>query len=243
MAVATAFAYFASVDRSITIRPDLALSNRFLNSDSTTQHDSVVARVLHVLGQGMPKKITVSEVRAHCGDPWNELADSVAKWVARSGENIGTVPWETLNKLASSPSTLRWEWLRSENEAYSKTMPTLHGAAVWQPDHSLKRVDVCVETPSDKLQEMRIQIKVATYNGLALSDEDQSGPLVGSRSARLDYQFDLHGLALIGIQEARTLQGSKVSEHYKIFASGFQQCGKSKHFGCELWVHKKIPFC
>ena len=243
MVVATAFAYFGSTERNIVIRPDLALSNKFLKSDSITQQGSVVARVLHVLGQTLPTNVAVSEIRAHCGDPWNELADSVAKWVARSGQSIGSVPWGLLHELASSPSMLKWEWLRSEKEAYSFTMPQRHDDAVWQPEKSLRRVGVHVEPSLNRPDELQIQFKVATYNGLALTDEDQSGPLRGSRSARLDIQFNSHGLALIGIQEARTLQGCKVSENYKIFASGFQQCGKSKHYGCELWVHRKLPLC
>ena len=30
--------------------------------------------------------------------------------------------------------------------------------------------------------------------------------------------------------------------HYDIFSSGFAQCGRSKHHGCELWFHKTLPF-
>ena len=48
---------------------------------------------------------------------------------------------------------------------------------------------------------------------------------------------------MIGIQEARTSEGCRVSENYRIFSSGYQQCGKTKHFGCELWIHKTLPFC
>ena len=243
MAVATAFAHFASSHRNIIIRPDLALSHRFLNSESVTQQESNVARVLHVLGQCMPENIEVSEVRAHCGDPWNELADSIAKWVASSGKSIGQVPWSTLNELAKSPSMLKWEWLRNQEIAFSQTMPKLHGGAVWQPEHSIKKVGATVEGPSDQSDTIQMKLKVATYNGLALTDDDQSGPLVGSRSARLDQQFHSLGLAIVGIQEARTAQGCRVSDNYRIFSSGFQQCGKSKHYGCELWVHKKIQFC
>ena len=56
-------------------------------------------------------------------------------------------------------------------------------------------------------------------------------------------QFHQGKVAMIGIQEARTPEGCRVSENYRIFSSGFQQCGKSKHFGCELWIHKTMPFC
>ena len=243
MVVATAFAYFGSAYRHVVIRPDLALSNKFLKSECITQQSSGVAQVLHVIGQCRPSNIDVSEIRAHCGDPWNELADSVAKWVARTRQSIGKVPWSTLNDLAKSPSMLRWEWLRNENPAYAHAMPELHGGAVWQPGHSIKHVGVHVDTKTEHHEVMQINLKVATFNGLALSDDNQSGPLGGLRSARLDHQFHVNHLAIIGVQEARTAQGSRVSENYKIISSGFQQCGRTKHYGCELWVHKKIPFC
>ena len=68
MTIATAFAYFGAQEIRCIIRPDLALSNKFLALDCVTQQDSIVARVLHSLGQMLPCGITVSEVRAHRGD-------------------------------------------------------------------------------------------------------------------------------------------------------------------------------
>lgn len=77
MVVATAFAFFGSEEVQFVIRPDLALSRKFLSLQSNTRQDSVIAKVLHVLGESMPSNIAM-EVRAHCGNPWNELADAVA---------------------------------------------------------------------------------------------------------------------------------------------------------------------
>ena len=109
MAVATAFAFFASTEVRTTIRPDLALSNRFFNIQSTTKQQSTIAKVIHLLGQVQPTGMDIEEVRAHTGDPWNELADAIAKQVAMTGIGVGTVPWRTLNQIATSPSTLKWE--------------------------------------------------------------------------------------------------------------------------------------
>ena len=92
-------------------------------------------------------------------------------------------------------------------------------------------------------KDMQISLKVATYNGLALNDEDQSSAISGGRSVRLDCQLHKQKIAIVGIQEARTQPGSRCTDHYKIYSSGFQQCGRSRHFGCELWVHKFLPFC
>ena len=241
MAVATAFAFFGANDAYIVIRPDLALSKRYLDIDATSRQSSVLATVVHVLGQMKPDNVEVQEVRAHCGNPWNELADSVAKRVAFSGLEVGKVPWSVLHQLAESPSTRKWEWLRHQPVAYAPTMPKLHGDAVWQPTPSAKTLDVHVEIEGSHCHHTRVNLRLSTYNGLALNDDDQSNVQSSARSLRLDLQFDQAHIAVAGIQEARTAAGVRVTDHYKIFASGFQQCGRSKHFGCELWVHKSMP--
>jgi len=145
MVFATAFAFFGSEDAQFVIRPDLALSHRFLWIQSTTRQDSVLAKVLHVLGESLPSNIAVEEVRAHCGDPWNELADSVAKHIAKTGVTVGAVPWRVVHQIATSPLTIKWEWLRREKDSYQKTMPALHSDAVWQT-HSFCKEDWSVHS-------------------------------------------------------------------------------------------------
>ena len=243
MVVSTAFSIFASEDLPVVIRPDLSLSRRFLSAECASRHESAVAKLVYVLGQLLPPNVQVHEIRAHCGDPWNELADSVAKLVAKTRLPVGRVPWELINKAVTSPSTLKWEWLRSATSSYAKVMPALHGHAVWQPVPSAKRVDVSVASTDVPRHDVKIHIKVATYNSLALNDEEQPETTSCSRTARLDQQFHQEKIAIIGVQEARTMAGRRVSDHYCIFSSGFQQCGRSRHFGCELWVHKTMPLC
>ena len=241
MVIATAFAYFGSADAKCIIRPDLALSQRFLKLSSTTRKDSTLARVVHVLGQSMPPGIEAVEVRAHQGDPWNELADAIAKKVAQTGEEVGSVPWRTLHQIATSSSTLKWEWMRYEPPSFMQTMPVLHDGAVWQPTNSDKRIGVRHQATSNCNTHVSFSMKVATYNGLALNDEDQELGACRGRTARLDMQFHQGKIALVGIQEARTPAGQRLSDHYKIFSSGHQQCGRATHFGCELWIHKFLP--
>ena len=152
MAVATAFGYFAASEVPVTIRPDLALSRKFLYVQSTTRQLSTLAKVLHVLGQVKPKNIYVQEVRAHRGDPWNELADAIAKQVAATVIELGHIPWGLLNQIATSPSTIKWEWLRQEPLSFRQTMPALHGDAVWQPLPSSKQMNVQIsaQTPTKR---------------------------------------------------------------------------------------------
>ena len=243
MAVATAFAYFAAGEVHVTVRPDLALSQQFLNMQSTTRQSSTLAKVIHVLGQAKPSNVDVQEVRAHRGDPWNELADAIAKHVAVTGIDVGSTPWRLLNQIATSPSTIKWEWLRHEPPSFCQAMPTLHGNAVWQPLPSVKQIQVKVTGPDPQSHRVGFSFRMATYNGLALNDDGEQSPCPNGRVPRIDIQFHHAKLALIGIQEARTPAGCRVSENYRIFSSGYQSCGKAKHFGCELWIHKSLPFC
>ena len=243
MAVATAFAHFGAADRSFVIRPDLALSRKFLTLESTSRHGSILAQLVHVLGQSKPDNVTVREVRAHQGDPWNELADAVAKHIAKHRIAVGEVPWRSINTIVRSSSTLKWEWLRHTPPSFQKTMPVLHGDAVWQPDGSNRCIGARVRQIKDCPSSLTVSLNVITYNGLALNDDEQTISTAGSRSVRLDSQFHQVSAALVGIQEARTSEGCRCSDHYKIFSSGFEQCGKAKHFGCELWVHRFLPFC
>jgi len=241
MAVASAFASFGSADTYFVIRPDLALSKRFLDIDSTSRQASTLARVVHVLGQSKPDNVQVTEVRAHCGDPWNEIADAVAKWVAKRKIAVGSTDWKILHQIAETPSTQKWEWLRWQNAAFAKTMPKLHGDAVWQPTASSKKIGASVASLQQCPNTKQFSLSVATYKGLALDENEVSSVTTGARSLRLDSQFHGRQIAVIGIQESRTAAGIRCTDHYKIFSSGYQQCGRSKHFGCELWVNKFLP--
>ena len=241
MAVATALACFGSADSHFTVRPDLALSKRFLDIESTSRQSSVLAKVVHVLGQIKPDNVEVNEVRAHRGDPWNELADAVAKWIVRNRQAVGSVPWKTLHYLADSPTTQKWEWIRQQSASFAKTMPKLHGEAVWQPTPSCKKVGVRRAHGSQSVDDLRLSLTIATYNGLALDETDGASITSGARSLRLDSQFQKRQIAVVGIQEARTSAGIRCTDNYKIYSSGYEQCGRSKHFGCELWLHKALP--
>lgn len=145
MVIATAFAYFWSVEVRFVIRPDLALSKRYFNVESTSRQDSTIAKVVHILGQ--PANIEVSELRAHFGDPWNELADSVAKLVAKSRTEVGRVPWKILNQIAGYLIPIAKHCLRY--------MARRSGS------HSHLQKNINARGPND----IQISLKVATYNG------------------------------------------------------------------------------
>ena len=136
MTVATAFAIFASQEYSVCVRPDLALSRHIACSSATTRQPSVLAQTLHSLGQLSNERVVTQEVRAHCNDPWNELADRLAKWTVTHSTPVGQVPWQPLHELACSGTDRAWHWLLTAPAAFQTTLPMLHEGAVWQPPPS-----------------------------------------------------------------------------------------------------------
>ena len=82
---------------------------------------------------------------------------------------------------------------------------------------------------------------VASVNVCSARDTGKSsGKTKGARAARLDQQLHSNGIAIAGIQESRMPQGQRITANYSILASGHMQCGKSVHFGTELWVSRTI---
>ena len=241
MTVASAFALFASQDYQVCIRPDLALSRQVACSSATTRKPSVLAQTLHSLGQITNPRITAQEVRAHCDDPWNELADRLAKWTVANSKEIGQVAWLPIHALACSASDRAWGWLSTAPEPFQTTLPKLHGGGVWQPPPSDHVITTKTKDSFDTCNMNSVHFQVATYNALALDAAEEFQRLPGPRSIRVDRQFHDHKVAFVGMQETRTAEGQRCTDHYRIFSSGFSQCGRARHHGCELWVHRSLP--
>ena len=63
-----------------------------------------------------------------------------------------------------------------------------------------------------------------------------------SRAERLDQQRHQQGIAVVGLQESRRAAGRYATTHYNILASGALTTRGAPHGGCELWLHKSLPF-
>jgi hypothetical protein len=47
---------------------------------------------------------------------------------------------------------------------------------------------------------------------------------------------------VVGLQESRRAEGRYATTHYNILASGALTTRGAPHGGCELWLHKSLPF-
>ena len=241
---AQAIALQSDSSSQFCIRPDLTLSRILSQESATTKAHPRLAQLARLTAQWNQGRVTYKEVRGHAGDPWNELADAVAKYcVDRDRAAHFHFEFAELHLLALEKHDVAWDWLNYEHPSLWACMPPcLEGTVVQvppcpMPDPVDNKVPMQHETPR------QFALSVATINVLALEHTEhhtEIGRKHGGRTARIDAQFHAADVHVIGLQETRTAKGRFQSDHYHILASGCQTTSAAQ-LGCELWLHKHIP--
>ena len=237
--VAQMFALAAATDLPIIIRPDLALSKQIADLQVSTTYNQIMSSVSASLARMDQGKTQVNEIRAHLGNPWNELADCVAKHAAKTGSQIGTVPWNQMKEFVHETQEREWAWWQDANDAMRQAFPPLHQNLVMQIPGPDCQKEVVLSRDATPDYNATFQISTCSINVLAL-DEKESG-YQGSRSLRLDTQMHERDINMIGLQEARTVKGQRVTDHYTVFSSGGSGLKGKQFLGCEVWLHKFKP--
>lgn len=145
-----------------------------------------------------------------------------------------------MRELIEHPLELEWWTLLSPHHR-SAAWPVVHNDRFQigiAPRPTSAQVEAEVVGEGDR---HLLSMKVSTYNVLSLVDEetlDQTGRRGGFKSVRMDDQFHQRGLAIVCLQEARTEAGVSFTDHFEIFGAGADTTGKSKQYGCEIWVRR-----
>ena len=238
-AICVAHAYAVSLQAPCCIRPDLSFGHDLVRRQVTSKHNLNLAKLCTALGRD--QYVPIEEVRAHRGDPYNELADSIAKWVGRQGISLGCFDFAPLHSFVQNPHDLDWAWLSHIGPAFQLAMPQVdHLGTV----HVTPAVDPITYSPpvrdSSPLQpEWCVSLQVATANvQSARAKSSGAGTRCHSLTKRFDQQWSLKEIDVIGVQEARTPQGQDLSQHYAIYCSGVDISQGSAHFGCEIWIRR-----
>eukprot|EP00438_Fugacium_kawagutii_P023631 Skav205987 [mRNA] locus=scaffold442:1074405:1084446:- [translate_table: standard] len=246
-AVAQAWALQLPDGCSACLRPDLSLSRQISCAGVTTTASPVLAQLVRLQGSWLPSSVSVVEVRGHTRHPWNDLADAVACWTCHHQTGLGDVRMDAQHRLALSPHDLQWAWTQGPSDSLTMALPPLLGNQLWQFEPSARRLAGNSRfsghgTPTDSTDFWQLRMKCASINVLALGsvEEDLPSSAPSSRMARVDAQLHAASLGIVGVQEARTPQGQRQTEHYRIFASGADMSHTCSH-GCELWLHKHMP--
>ena len=229
----------SQVQQTVLIRPDLRLSAMLTEGLWNCKTHPQLARLCRILGQWFSKtQGSFCEVRGHSGDPWNELADSIAKHQLLSLTAVGTIDWSPFAHLVQSED-FDWAWLLDAPQCMHRCLPPGSENGIWQITPSCHKP--AIHHPvSDYSEWISVDAVFVTANVLALGKEDPSLPAEHSsdRALRLDHQWHSAQVLAAGLQETRRPQGCISTEHYFGFASGPQVCEKAHHYGCELWLHK-----
>eukprot|EP00435_Cladocopium_sp_Y103_P072728 s332_g41.t1 len=242
MALAQTIALQISPCFPVTVRPDLSFSPGLASRSMTSHHEYALPRLVHLLGQFCHSRVHVNEVRGHTQDPWNELADQLAKHALKLQQFHGLAPVSMLRSIVTLPDDLKWAWLSNMPASFSCALPHAYEGTVWQPataTHNFMQT-ACDSKPVP--EETCIDFKLASLNALSIVD-NKACDHNSARCLRLDQQFHNAGYAFLCMQETRTAEGQRVTDHYKILASGKEQRGRAHHYGCEIWINKILPIC
>ena len=227
------------------IRPDLSLSRSLSQQLHTTSAHPVLAQLCTLIAAWNASQTSFEEVRGHTMNPWNDLADTLAKFCTYPEQSqCFQFRFADLHALALEPHDMAWEWTKQEAAAFQACLPPRYEQTVVQFPAFDPPTFRCSDLPPADPMPVPIDIKIASINVLALEHTDQHhevGRRQGSRTARVDAQFHAAGFHALGVQEARTASGRFQSEHYHILASGGLGPA-SGQLGCELWLHKFLPF-
>ena len=230
-----------NVASQVVVRPDLRLSAMLALQQWDCHAHPVLTKLCCLLGQWFTKVGgTFHEVRGHQGDPWNELADRLARHQLQLEDTTGILNWVTFSQLCRS-SDFAWAWLLDASAAMHRCFPPGSEHGIWQITPSLQRCPVVPQSIASFPRHL-IDFTVMSANVLALGQTDETLPSssASERVLRLDRQWHEMHVAVIGLQETRRSEGTFRTEHYTCFSSGAQQCRRAVHFGCELWIHRFV---
>eukprot|EP00438_Fugacium_kawagutii_P032544 Skav202162 [mRNA] locus=scaffold970:353126:358553:- [translate_table: standard] len=224
------------------IRPDLHLSIHIAQETCSVASNTTLAQLLRAQQSWLPKT-TMVPVEGHSGDPWNELADALARWAVHSRGPLGSFADPILHELAGLDVDRRWLWFQHAPDSLKACLPPLHKGQFMQFTPNAEVLHLPDEQPSQESHPLlSVECSVVTANVLALDlrNDVEVGRNTAVRTSRLDQQWHAAGFAIAGLQETRTAAGCYQSPHYAIYAYGCDHTS-TRALGCEIWIHKSIP--
>ena len=244
----TAFIYAAVIGITVdfgnipVIAPDLELSALLADSRCTCSAHPCLVQLTQCLGSTFAKVAgRVQEVRAHRGHPWNELADGAAKFVLHTKTSIGKCLVPVLQDLLRA-NDVSWAWLSQQPTAFHHCLPPSPSPGVWALTPPAKGAVKPLIAP-EKNNPAPVQFTIVSANVLALDTVDETHQALRStRAVRLAAQWHQQQVAVVGLQETRRPAGRALLDHYRTFSSGAATAGTCPHHGCELWLHREIPW-
>ena len=245
--VALRIAHSGLLPGKIVLRPDLRLSKHIALQECSTTSNPLMAKIMRLYSLWLGRQLHISEVRGHHHHPWNELADRLAKFALSMDPRPEVETClKPLHDLACEAKDAEWSWLQVCPTSLLASFPPLCEGQVMQFPHSLRRIGIergpPQIDPDAPVCSWALDLRLMTVNVLALDTDvrdRECGRRVGARTQRLDAQWHSQGFQLVGLQEARTPQGTFSTEHYRVWSSGYVG-PDAVRLGCELWCHSSM---
>lgn len=115
------------------IRPDLRLSRLLSQEVTTTKAHPRLAQLCRLAAQWTQLNTSYQEVRGHTGDPWNDLADAVAKFCTTPGNaDVFPFTFAEMHTLALEPHDIAWDWIHFEHPMLAPCLPPCFDGTVMQ---------------------------------------------------------------------------------------------------------------
>eukprot|EP00435_Cladocopium_sp_Y103_P016036 s478_g4.t1 len=243
VAVAQVLALSLTPCSAFVIRPDLQLSVLLSSDQCRCEVHQPLAQLVQWLGAEFHTQGgRFHEVRSHQGNPWNELADRLAYFSASQQFPVGAFDLGVCHELVSTNS-IAWVWTQLQPASFGSCLPPSGDGITWKIHPSGRRLGSTVPVVSSSEQHAQLAIRVVSANVLALDGpSDPGNATTGDRVLRLARQWHARQCHVIGLQESRRPAGRQINEHYITFASGADTQHPTPMFGCELWLHRHLPW-
>ena len=173
--------------------------------------------------------LRVEHVYGHNSDPWNDLADHLAKREATTGFLL---PRGELNVQFWRP-LLPYLWMLFGHQ-YGMPEHCDRGLIIPAPSLPAPFAPKTSSKP-DALVEIHLTLSLATANVLSLYHRPDG------HAGKVNYlreQFISHGLNFLGLQETRSSAGASLVHHVYRLCSG----SNKGHHRVELWCNLKQPY-
>eukprot|EP00435_Cladocopium_sp_Y103_P062615 s141_g24.t1 len=189
-------------------------------------------------------------VKAHSGNPWNELADTLARQASLQATHVDLdCPWQAWLTNSTTMTALQWLWYLELMLSGSHWAAPYHDGFLDCPLLPIPQPH-CAPDPQTASSEyasasvpsqnhVQLCITIATANVLTLQQSLPSGQPTITRQAILMRQFHERQCIIVGLQETRHkhLVGLNNS-YYHIFGHAATPQGTD---GTQLWVSNSLP--
>ena len=186
--------------------------------------------------------VRFEHVRAYEGNPFNELADGLAK---RAAGGVVAPLSDDVSRLLVCSDSVTWELLHGlPPETRGAYPPVCDGSFVFPearssvvPSSLVKHaaIDVVKDHCST---DVLACVHFGSFIVCTLGDSDSRSRFLAGRPALIRRQVRELGINSLGVQEARTAAGAWIVDGYVVLASGTDR----GTLGCELWAGTEKPY-